>query len=181
MANMRAVQEDAKMDMTPMIDCVFLLLIFFVLVIDLSQQNLEDLILPKAVYVEADDQPPDVRPVVNILQNGNVFYKKTQYYDAAVDLENYGGMERLLKEWRKELPLKYLPLKGKGTEVTKQNPLIPDDPVLIRADKWTEWHYVGKFMTQCSQPYAQFWKLELAMSEVDKELKMLKAAGIKQP
>ena len=60
----------------------------------------------------------------------------------------------------------------------KTNPKIPDDPVLIRADKWTEWHYVGKFMTFCSQPYAQFWKLELAMSEEDKEEKMLKAQAV---
>jgi len=35
-------QEESDMDMTPMIDCVFLLMIFFVLVIDLSQKNLED-------------------------------------------------------------------------------------------------------------------------------------------
>ncbi|MHC5073156.1 MAG: ExbD/TolR family protein, partial [Planctomycetota bacterium] len=43
--------EKAEMDMTPMIDCVFLLMIFFVLVIDLSQKDLEDLILPKAIHV----------------------------------------------------------------------------------------------------------------------------------
>lgn len=36
----KLVQENVEMDMTPMIDCVFLLMIFFVLVIDLSQQNL---------------------------------------------------------------------------------------------------------------------------------------------
>ena len=176
MANMRSVQEDAKMDMTPMIDCVFLLMIFFVLVIDLSQQDLEDLILPKAEYMEPDDSPPEVRPVVNILQTGDIFYKGTKYYDSAKG-ENYAGMEKLLRHWHKTLKLKKLPLLGKGTPVTKANPMIPDDPVLIRADKWTEWHYVGKFMTQCSQPYAQFWKLELAMSEEDKEAKTLRAAG----
>ena len=33
-------------------------------------------------------------------------------------------------------------------------------------------------MTQCSQPYAAFWKLELAMSEEDKESKLLQG---KQP
>jgi len=49
--------------------------------------------------------------------------------------------------------------------------------ILVRADKWTEWHYIGKFMTACSQPYAQFWKLELAMSEVDKEAKMFARAA----
>ena len=86
-------------------------------------------------------------------------------------------MEKLLREWRKELDLNMLPLQGKGTTPSKTNPLVPDDPVLIRADKWTEWHYIGKFMTQCSQPYAAFWKLELAMSEEDKEEKMITRAG----
>jgi biopolymer transport protein ExbD len=50
----KLVQQNVEMDMTPMIDCVFLLMIFFVLVIDLSQKNLEDLILPRAVYQQPD-------------------------------------------------------------------------------------------------------------------------------
>ena len=176
MGRIDQVQEEAPMNMTPMIDCVFLLMIFFVLVIDLSQQDLEDLILPKAKYVEPDDSPPSVRPIVNIMQAGDVYYKQTPYYIAAEHLENYKGMEKLLKEWRKKLKLKYKPLKP-NQPVSKTNPEIPDDPVLIRADKWTEWHFIGKFMTACSQPYAQFWKLELAMSEEDKELKMLARAA----
>jgi biopolymer transport protein ExbD len=71
----KAAQQTADMDMTPMIDCVFLLMIFFVLIIDLSQTNLEDLILPKAEYQEPDDSPPENRPVINLLQNGAVYYK----------------------------------------------------------------------------------------------------------
>jgi hypothetical protein len=51
---------------------------------------------------------------------------------------------------------------------------VINDPLLIRADKWTEWHYVGKVMEACVFPQAAFWKLELAMSEEDKELKLLK-------
>ena len=50
----------------------------------------------------------------------------------------------------------------------KMVPLL-DDPILIRADKWTEWHYIGEIMKQCSQPEIAFWKVELAMSEQDKE------------
>ena len=63
-------RKGVDMDMTPMIDCVFLLMIFFVLVIDLSQKNLEDLILPRAEFQEPDDEPPENRPILNVLQNG---------------------------------------------------------------------------------------------------------------
>ena len=174
MSAMDKVQEEMEMDMTPMIDCVFLLLIFFVLVIDLSQQNLEDLILPKAKKVEEDKGSDKVRPIVNISQDGDVVYKQQYYYTAATDGEDYSGMERLLKEWRRDLKLDMRPLH-EFKPLSKTNPEVPYTPVLVRADKWTEWHYVGKFMTFCSQPYAQFWKLELAMSEIDKEEKMLKA------
>ena len=45
---MKVARQHVAIDMTPMIDCVFLLMIFFVLIIDLSQQNLEDLVLPRA-------------------------------------------------------------------------------------------------------------------------------------
>ena len=51
---------------------------------------------------------------------------------------------------------------------------LVDDPILLRADKWTEWHFVGEVMKQCSQPEAAFWKVELAMSEKDKEEELLK-------
>ena len=54
-------KQNVEMDMTPMIDCVFLLMIFFVLVIDLSQKNLEDLILPRAVFQEPDEKPQSRR------------------------------------------------------------------------------------------------------------------------
>ncbi len=178
MANLDAVQEDAKMDMTPMIDCVFLLMIFFVLVIDLSQQDLEDLILPQAKFCVPDDAAEKIRPIVNITQGGDIFYKQNLYYEASKHGENYAGMKTLLSEWRNTLDLTMKPLK-EGKPVNKTNPLIPDDPVLIRADKWAEWHYVGKFMTECSQPYAAFWKLELAMSEEDKEAKLIRAAKAK--
>ena len=55
--DVKQAQEEAEMDMTPMIDVVFLLIIFFVLVIDLSQRELEDLILPKATYAVLDEEP----------------------------------------------------------------------------------------------------------------------------
>ena len=169
MAKLDQMQEDAKMDMTPMIDCVFLLMIFFVLIIDLSQQDLEDLILPMAKYAVPDEDPADVRPIVNITQSGRVVYKMNTYYDPEVDGDNIDGIKNLLLEWKNTI------VKDKTQEIIAGRSItVVNDPILIRADKWTEWHFVGLFMTGCSQPEAAFWKLELAMSEKDKEIELMK-------
>ncbi len=164
----KAVRETADMDMTPMIDCVFLLMIFFVLVIDLSQQDLEDLILPKAKEQEPDKNPPENRPVVNIMQDGRVIFRGKEWYSPAVNGTDYSGLKELLLYFRQRIA-KDITTENIGGKMVK----IVNDPILIRADKWTEWHYVGELMKQCSQPDVAFWKLELALSEIDKEEKML--------
>lgn len=167
----KRVREEVQMDMTPMIDCVFLLMIFFVLVIDLSQKDLEDLILPKAEYAEPDDEPPEIRPIVNINQKGQVIYQKNTYYDPAVNGDNYDSINALLFHWRDYVvDKKKIKTEKVGGGMTMK---VIDDPVLIRADKWTEWHFVGKFMMACTHKDAAFWKLELALSEEDKEAKIL--------
>lgn len=164
----KQAQQELAMDMTPMIDCVFLLMIFFVLVIDLSQQNLEDLILPAAKFQEPDEKPPQNRPIINILQDGSIVYKGHTWYDRNTNGEDYSQIMKLLvyfKESIKDLKIEDVNLGGNNVKLV-------NDPVLIRADKWTEWHFVGEVMKQCSLPKAAFWKLELAMSEQDKELKL---------
>ena len=99
----KRAQEELQMDMTPMIDCVFLLMIFFVLVIDLSQQELEDLILPKAEYAVPDEKPPENRPIINVTQAGRMIYKKNTYYDPDKDGDNFAGIKPLLYEWREHV------------------------------------------------------------------------------
>ena len=51
-------EERPEMDMTPMIDCVFQLIIFFFLVIDLQNQDLEPVKLPKADFAIPDEPKP---------------------------------------------------------------------------------------------------------------------------
>ena len=171
----KAVQQELKMDMTPMIDCVFLLMIFFVLVIDLSQKDLEDLILPKAEYAIPDEDPPEIRPIINITQSGKMIYKKNVYYDPAVNGENFDSIVPLLFEWRDTIVDKdKITMEGVGGGMQMR---VINDPVLVRADKWTEWHYVGKFMEKCTHKDAAFWMLELALSEEDKETKYLAKVG----
>ncbi len=168
---LKHASQSLEMDMTPMIDCVFLLMIFFVLVIDLSQKNLEDLILPRAVYQQPDEKPAQDRPVINVLQDGSVIYKQKVAYSPSVNGKDYKPIKELLLNIRKiGLANKTLHLKNEAVPGGggKTMALI-DDPILVRADKWTEWHYIGEIMKQCSQPEIAFWKVELAMSEVDKE------------
>ena len=57
-------ETEMDMDMTPMIDVVFLLIIFFMIITDLTQQDLEDLELPMAMHAVADKPDPDEwRPI----------------------------------------------------------------------------------------------------------------------
>lgn len=164
----KLVQETFEMDMTPMIDCVFLLMIFFVLVIDLSQKNLEDLILPRAEFQQPDEKPADNRPVINVLQNGSVVYNQKVVYDPTVDGTNYKPIETMLLEIRRRGELEKT-LEFTEETIGGRSIKLVDTPILIRADKWTEWHYIGEVMKQCSNPLIAFWKVELAMSEQDKE------------
>ena len=166
----KLAQQSVELDMTPMIDCVFLLMIFFVLVIDLSQKNLEDLVLPKAQrLVEPDDQPPDNRPIINVLQNGTVVYNQVVAYDPLKHKKDYTPIRQLLLDIRRAgLFNKTLTLKKE--KIGSREVMLIENPILIRADKWTEWHYIGEVMKQCTQPDIAFWKVEFALSEVDKEV-----------
>lgn len=164
----KIVTQNVEMDMTPMIDCVFLLMIFFVLVIDLSQKGLEDLVLPRAEFQEPDDKPGENRPIINVLQNGSVIYNQQVVYDPDVHKTDYRPIKQLLLDIR-TAGLINKTLKLATEKIGNRDVQLIDDPILIRADKWTEWHYVGEIMKQCSQPEIAFWKVELAMSEQDKE------------
>ena len=137
-----------------------------------SQQNLEALILPKADYQELDENPPDIRPIVNINQRGEMIFKKKTWYDPAESGDDYTGIDNLLMMFKTDIV--------KDIEDFQSGPLLirlVNDPILIRADKWTEWHYIRTLMERCSLPKLAFWKLELAMSEEDKEIRLLESQG----
>jgi biopolymer transport protein ExbD len=58
-----------QMNLTPMIDIVFLLIIFFITVTQITKVNSEKLPLPKVVANE--DQTP-TRTILNVRQNGQI-------------------------------------------------------------------------------------------------------------
>jgi len=147
--------QPVEMDMTPMIDVVFQLIIFFVLITDMSQSDLEELKLPVAKNAVQDKPDPKVvRPVLNILPDGTMITKRRELYDPEKD--EMTEVERYLSDQARQMPQKKDP--DVGIE-------LPDNPLLIRADKNTEFKYIQKIMEVCGKKGIQIWKLQLAASE----------------
>ncbi|QDU66664.1 ExbD/TolR family protein [Engelhardtia mirabilis] len=147
-------ETDMEMNMTPMIDVVFLLIIFFMIITDLTQQELEQLVLP--VAVEAVEDKPDKderRPIVNIKQDGTIIVRREVIYTPEED--DYTRLKEYLVDMA-QLMDKDTP---EGLSV-----MVPDDPILIRADENTPFKMIQKIMELCGQKGIQIWKVELAAS-----------------
>ena len=158
--NKHDAQTEMEMNMTPMIDVVFLLIIFFMIITDMTQQELEELVLPIAVESEEDKpDPKDRRAIVNVLDNGTIIVNREVLYDAD-NPDDYLKLREYLTQ--KASRMKRAPLNEDGS-----GPMVPDDPILIRADQSTEFRYIQKIMEQCGYQGIQIWKLELAAKEQD--------------
>lgn len=60
----RQLESGVELDMTPMIDIVFLLIAFFMIVSDLSQLNIQPVILPRASEAKVQVQEVNDRQVI---------------------------------------------------------------------------------------------------------------------
>jgi biopolymer transport protein ExbD len=162
-------QTEMKMDMTPMIDVVFLLIIFFMIITDLTQQDLEVIELPIAYNSTPDvPDPKKVRPVININSGGEMIVKKKKLYtpeeDSLKDIEGY------LSDQAKFMEKEHFN-KEAGT-----GPLIPADPLLIRADRSTDFKYLQKIMEICGKKDISIWKLQIAAAEDPEKVAARQAA-----
>ena len=148
--------DESEMDMTPMIDIVFLLLIFFMVVTDLTQKDLANLTLPlahMAVQDKADD--PDDRVIFNVDKSGYILYKAKP-----VNLDELGSILRNRKD-AYDLKMKRagktgledLPGGGKASKLY----------VLLRADKETPWQHVQWLMTVMAEQ--KLYKMQFATKQ----------------
>ncbi|MEW6359728.1 MAG: biopolymer transporter ExbD [Planctomycetota bacterium] len=132
--------EQASFDMTPMIDIVFQLIIFFVTVSELSKaQNLK-LELPMADTANPDTRVKADRLVVNMDENGKVHL---------VGLEPMNVHDARLRE--------ILRFEAKRSMVKEEG--MAERQVILRADKRMEFRHVQGFMKDCQE--AKIWQLEL--------------------
>ena len=154
---------DGEVDMTPMIDIVFQLIIFFMLIMDMSEKELELLVLPVARTASPDKpDPTEIRPVVNIIASGEIWVMGDQIYDPEND-DNYAQLKAYLK--KQSTLMEEEPLD----EANPSGPQVKADPLLVRADQSTPFKHVQKVMELCGLEGIQIWKIQLAAAENNPE------------
>jgi len=136
----REPDEGHRMNMTPMIDVVFQLLIFFMLVTEMTQQDKVELTLPRADQATTDEGEPG-RHTINVDEDGTIRVGAT-----AVTLDQ---LDKIL----------YV----EALERTREGSKFSDKPILIRADRNAEFLTIQKIMGKCVKH--KIWKLSFgAMS-----------------
>ena len=175
MSKRRTPDTEVKMDMTPMIDVTFQLIIFFIIVADLTQTELEDLKLPVALQAGHDD-PPKGRPILNVMPDGEVVYKRKTFYlpgeqpPPGAPLDPYHkGQPDFRFRLAQQLSLFASRMETKVDEKFPGLGPLPDEPILIRADRNTEFKHISKIMEVCTRPDIKIWKVQLAASEPEDE------------
>ena len=167
MANKKIIADadDAKMQMTPMIDMTFLLVVFFMLTIDLSQKEFFPVELPYASE-GAEDKEDKVGPkrfIINLTADGEVIFKSMTFNLAADDPGTQDDAIQALTE-------NLLRIHREGGEGDLREPDGASKvPVMIHADRGTKWKYVQWVMQACAHQDIKIYKLQFAVKKPVKE------------
>jgi len=155
MAEMR--RQKGEMNMTPMIDVVFQLIIFFMLVMEITQQDLEQLKLPTAENARPDKDPSKERLTLNVSWKREEYVKQPKDRDpAAFEYRIKGTLVRddQLYQRLREHAVLALDINGNS-----------EMPVLIRCDQNIEYRAVLKALVESMN--ARVWMIELAIRNED--------------
>ena len=127
--------EQVVFDMTPMIDVTFQLIIFFMLIMDMSKAQLEVLQLPSAKKAIKEKFVDTTMLVINVLKDGTIKINGKTFWKPI----NGDEMKKLEDEFegRRQNKL-YQEVQGK-TEWVKY-------PVLIRCDRSTPFEHLQKLL-----------------------------------
>ena len=141
----KKVEFEMEMNMTPMIDVVFNLIIFFMIVTDLTQQELEELRLPTADMCQKDENAEEKRMIINITKKGHYIVRR----------KDRGLIDDCINEIRRHLAAQVQVFDREDDGASKQ-------PILIRADRDTPFKDIQKVMQICGEEGIKIYKIELA-------------------
>lgn len=130
--------EQSDVDLTPMIDVCFLLIAFFIMVVEVAKQEVIEIFLPHASHAQPDEDPPDNRLIINIDRKGEI-YMRSQGYGKPNDPENRSKISNRLKGFADKVGYESRP--GNPSKLT----------VLLRADAHTEYRYVQCVMVMLTE------------------------------
>jgi len=138
----RKPEEGHGMNMTPMIDVVFQLLIFFMLVTEMTHQELADLTLPKATEA-VPDRGERGRHTINVVYE--------QRGGEKVEVIKVGLVEMTLDqlENRVIIPEALLWRDQAAGEGKPGRPPASEKPILIRADESMEFGIIQHITARC--------------------------------
>ena len=93
--------------------------------------------------------------------------KKKALYNPEIDGDDMTELERFLADQANRMPKKFDKTVGKE---------LPDNPLMIRADKNVEFRFIQRIMELCGKQGIQIWKLELGAAE-DPDVKAAREAA----
>lgn len=157
------VEEDVSPNLIPMIDIMFLLLLFFMLGADMGQRELEDVMLPKASTVKEDKDNKDGKVDRITL---NVYHEPT----VKCPVYSKGAVCREDRHWRVGMrgrdftdPEKLYGMLKKEADMARgadpKNPTVSERKVMIRADGKSPYGLAQKSMNVCAK--AGIYKIEV--------------------
>jgi biopolymer transport protein ExbD len=177
---------DLDINMTPMIDVVFNLIIFFMVITDMTQKDLEYLTLPRAEHATPDEDADPERIIINVIDlDSKVNREKVERGELSRSLPPIlmGGQQiQNLDQMRARLLKLANPRRWPDRERGEVNPqmapgLYPSKkPLLVRCDQGQIFGWVQAIMQYCTfipgRPLQDelaksplIYKLEIAVAE----------------
>ena len=151
--------DESILNMTPMIDMTFLLVVFFMLTIDLTTKEFVPVELPfadKGVEDIEETQGETPRMVINLQADGTVVFKGTPY---SLSSDSPQAQEAALAAIRSELVA--LTRDPRFREPDSASMI----PVLIHGDRGAKWQYVQWIMQVAAHPAIRIYKMQFAVKK----------------
>lgn len=149
---------EGKTDLTPMIDVVFQLLIFMMLITSIS--SLKDVELPEASMAQIDEKPPKDRLVIDILKDSAVGSNRGIFNIAS---RTYSPRDLIAR-------LRQVADRNRSTDPNAQLPnglFRSETPILIRCDRRVYFEDFERILKMCVNPDHNIfmYKIEIAIAK----------------
>jgi biopolymer transport protein ExbD len=156
-------EESVNPNLIPMIDIMFLLLLFFMLGADMGQRELEEVRLPIADSVEEEKDNIAARVTVNVYHVYDTEVKCDQYKDGNICSDEKHWIIGVRGIDYTKQTIKQL-LKAEADSQRYEGPKGPSERrVMIRADEAALYGHVQTVMNSCAE--VGIYKVEIAAAQ----------------